>query len=368
MSWYICEMKLGRRDIRLFAICTVVTLLAGVFRYVDVGDVVPFVVAGGALAALAMLVGVSVEALGDRLGAGATGVLQSGLGNLPELFVCIFALRAGLVDVVQATIVGSILSNVLLVLGLAFIVGGVKNGPQDFGKTQGRSISMLLVLAVGALAIPSLTASLHTPAAGHEVALSNIVSIALLVVFALSLPAALQKQSVEVAGQHHAVTEVEDHDGEHAWPVWFAVVMLAISGVGAAFVSEWFVHALEPAIKAIGISETFAGLVVVAIAGNAIENVVGIQLAARNRADYAVSVILQSPLQVALALAPALVLLSHVVGGSVLTLVFPPLLLAAMILAVVITFVVVFDGESTWLEGVALVAIYGVISAAFWWG
>jgi Ca2+:H+ antiporter len=364
-------MKLGRKDVRLLAICAATTLLAGIFRYVGAGDVVPFVAAAAALAALAMLVGHSVEALGDRLGAGATGVLQSGLGNLPELFVCVFALRAHLVGVVQGAIVGSILSNVLLVLGVAFIVGGVKHGPQDFGKTQGRSISMLLLLAVGALSIPSLTASLHTAAAGHETALSNITAVALLIVFALSLPAALQKQpgtSGAETAEIHAVVEIEGHGGENAWPVWFAVVMLGISGVGAAFVSDWFIHALEPAIRSLGISEAFAGLVIVAIAGNAIENVVGIQLAARNRADYAVSVILQSPLQIALALAPALVLLSHVVGGSILTLVFPPLLLTVMILAVIITFVVTFDGQSTWLEGVALVALYTIMASAFWWG
>jgi len=128
------------------------------------------------------------------------------------------------------------------------------------------------------------------------------------------------------------------------------------------------VHALEPAIKALHISEAFAGLVVVAIAGNAIENVVGIQLAARNQPDYAVSVILQSPLQVVLVLAPVLVLLSHVVGGAILTLVFPPLLLAILGMTAIITVVVVFDGESTWLEGATLIGLYIAIAAAFWWG
>ena len=147
-----------------------------------------------------------------------------------------------------------------------------------------------------------------------------------------------------------------------------AVGMLALSGLGAAFVSEWFVHALEPAIKALGISEAFAGLVIVAIAGNAIENVVGIQLAAKNQPDYAVSVILQSPLQVVLVLAPVLVLSSQWIAPVGLTLVFPPLLLAAMILATIITVVVMLDGESTWLEGSALLALYVVIATAFWWG
>lgn len=363
-------MNLSRSDLRLFALCAAGTAVAGVFRYVHAGRVVPFLFAAVALALLALLVGHSVEALGDRLGPGATGVVQSGLGNLPELFVSIFALRAGLTGVVQGAIVGSILGNVLLILGLAFVVGGVKFGPQRFGADQGRMISLLLVLGVAALCIPSLTASLHTPAAGHEQALSNVVAVTMLVVFGLSLPASLQKQPGTAGATAAAPERGAGHAGDHGphWPLGLAIAMLAVSGVGAALVSEWFVHALEPAIEALHLSQAFAGLVVVAIAGNAIENVVGIQLAARNQADYAVSVILQSPLQVVFALAPVLVLLSQVVAPTPLTLVFPPLLLAAMILATIVTVVVMLDGESTWLEGAALLALYFVTAAAFWWG
>jgi Ca2+:H+ antiporter len=143
--------------------------------------------------------------------------------------------------------------------------------------------------------------------------------------------------------------------------------MLALTGVGAAFVSDWFVAALEPAISSLGISQAFAGLVIVAIAGNAVENVVGVQFALKNKADYALSVILQSPLQVALVAAPALVLLSPIVGAS-FTLVLSPLLIAVLIMAVVITVLVVLDGESNWLEGATLIVLYGIIATAFWWG
>ena len=138
-------------------------------------------------------------------------------------------------------------------------------------------------------------------------------------------------------------------------------------GVGAAFVSDWFVVALTPAIEALNLSEAFAGLVIVAIASNAVENVVGIQLAARNKSDYAVAVILQSPLQIALVLAPVLVLVAPLVGAS-FTLVLSPLLIAVLALSVIVTVVVVFDGESTWLEGVSLVALYGVCATSFFWG
>ncbi|MEZ0072412.1 calcium/proton exchanger [Planotetraspora sp. GP83] len=363
-------MGFSRADWRLIVLCVLGSAGAGVTRFAGGGTVLPFVLSGIALALLASLVGRSVEALGDRLGAGATGVVQSALGNLPELFVVLFALRDGLYEVASASIVGSILANVLLVLGLAFVVGGVKNGPQRFGAESARTITMLLVLAVFALLIPALTAALHTPAAGHERGLSIIVSILLLGLFAASLPAAIRRRkSAEAAPTAEPAVAASAEPGHHgpSWPLGVALGMLAVTGVGAAFVSEWFVHALEPAMGTLGISQAFAGLVIVAIAGNAVENVVGIQFAAKNQSDYALSVILQSPLQIALVIAPALVLLSPLVGAS-FTLVLPPLLIAALIIAVLVAVLVVLDGESTWLEGATLIVLYCVIAAAFWWG
>jgi Ca2+:H+ antiporter len=352
---------LSRSDRLVLVLGAVLTVFAGVTRYVDINSVLAFVVAGLTIAALATLVGRSVDQLGERLGAGATGVLQSALGNLPELFVCIFALRAGLVEVVQAAVIGSILGNVLLVLGLAFLVGGLRHGTQRFDSERARTINAMMLLAVAAMLIPSLTHAVHTPAAQHERALSDIAAVVLLVVFACSVPASIRKSADESAAAH-------DASGEGRWPVWLAVGMLAATGVLAAFVSDWFVHALQPAIHSLHISQAFAGLVIVAIAGNAVENVVGIQLAARNQADYALSVILNSPLQIALVLAPALVLLSYVVGGSAFTLVFPPALVAVVIASVLAVTLVIIDGESFWLEGAALLGLYVVISASFWWG
>lgn len=150
--------------------------------------------------------------------------------------------------------------------------------------------------------------------------------------------------------------------------MWLAVAILVFAGVGAALVSDWFVEALTPTMKSLHLSEAFTGLVIVAIAGNAVENVVGIQLAARNKPDYAISVILNSSLQIALFLIPTLVLLSFVLGGAHLTLVLPPLLVAALALTSLVSAFIVYDGESIWLEGVALIGLYGIIAAAFWWG
>jgi Ca2+:H+ antiporter len=357
---------LTRGDLRLFGGCAGATAAAGCARLVSLPSVVPFLLAAVALALLASLVGRAVDALGDRLGAGATGVVQSALGNLPELFVCIFALRDGLYDVVRAALVGSVLANVLLVLGLAFIVGGRRHGTQTFGTARARTLSLLLVLSVFAWLIPSLTSALHTPASGHEEGLSIVTAVLLLVLFGLSIPASISREG---AGAEQATGGQGDegHGGGGRWPLALTLAVLGVAAVAAALVSDWFVQALSPAMEAAHISEAFAGLVVVAIAGNAVENVVGVQLAARNQTDYALSVILQSPLQIALVLAPVLVLIAPLVGAT-FTLVLSPLLVASLVMAVIVTVLVVNDGESTWLEGATLVVLYVLLAASFWWG
>jgi Ca2+:H+ antiporter len=336
-------------------------VLAGIAHYGSWNSVVAFVVCALAVAVLASLVGRSVEQLGDRFGPGATGVLQSALGNLPELFICIFALKSGLVDVVRAALVGSILANLLLVLGLAFLVGGLRNGTQQLGSERARTIVVLMLLSVTAMAIPSIAHEVHSPAAEHEVPFSVIVSIVLLALFALSLPFSLRREPT-------SDSEPELEMEEPRWPVALAVGLLAVAGALAAFVSDWFVVALEPAMDSLDISQAFAGLVIVAIAGNAVENVVGIQLAARGQSEYAFSVILNSPLQIALVLAPVLVLVSQIFGLASLTLVFGPMLVVALILAILLAALIAIDGESTWLEGATLVALYAVIATSFWWG
>lgn len=360
----------SRKDLITLAVALVCGVAAGALHYGGLGSVLTFVVAGAALAALASVVGAATEQLGERLGPGATGVLQSALGNLPELFVAIFALRAGLVSVVQAALVGSILGNSLLVLGLAFLVGGLRHGTQRFSSEAPRTVAILTVLAVSALAVPTLANGLHVPASEHAEGLSVASAFILLGVFAASIPFSLKAGGIAPAPAAAEGREAEAaaEAGHHVWPVGLAAGVLAGAGFGAAFVSDWFVAALGPAIKTLGLSEAFTGLVIVAIAGNAVENVVGIQLAARNKPDYAVSVILNSSLQVALGLTPILVLLSFVVGGAHLTLVLPAMLVAALGLAALLGALIVFDGESTWLEGMALLGLYGIIAAAFWWG
>lgn len=341
----------------------IAVVLAGVTHYAGAGEVLPFVCSAVAVTLLASLVGRSVEQLGDRYGPGATGVLQSALGNLPELFIALFALKAGLVAVVQAALIGSILANLLLVLGMCFVVGGLKHGPQKLDSQRARQITVLMVLSVAAMVIPSIAHYVHTPASEHEKAFSLITSVVLVGLFLLILPASLRRQSTS----EESGSEPLHHEAPR-WPLWLAVGLLALAAVLAAFVSDWFVSALEPAMASFGISEAFAGLVVVAIAGNAIENVVGIQLAAAGRSEYAFSVVINSPLQIALVLAPLLVILTQVFGFAALTLVFSPMLIISLVIAVIITAFITFDGESDWIEGAALIALYVVIATVFWWG
>ncbi len=348
---------LGRRERLTLALALGVSVAGVVLSQAGADAVLVFAVSGLALALLASLVGQATEQLGERLGPGATGVLQSALGNLPELFFGIFALRLGKVAVVQATIVGSILGNSLLVLGLAFLVGGLRHGTQRFDSQTPRMIATLTALAVAALAVPTLARGLHTAAGDHTEALSIACAIVLLIVFVASIPFSL-------SGGTGGVPAPEQETETAHWPLALAAGILLASGVGAAVVSDVFVNALTPATKALHISEVFTGLVIVAIAGNA----VGIQLAARNKPDYAISVILNSSLQVALGLTPILVLASFVVGSTHLTLALPGLLVGALGLTAALGALIVYDGESTWLEGVALIGLYCIIAASFWWG
>lgn len=350
----------GRKALIIGSVAIVATVASAALKIAGASQIVIFVATAIALASLASVVGEATEQLGTRLGTGATGVIQSALGNLPELFISIFALRAGLVVVVQTALIGSILANSLLVLGVAFVVGGLRHGPQHFSAGTTRMTAILLVLSVASLAIPTLATEPGAPDFGHANNLSVVVAAVLLLVFISSIPMAISG-NIGPSREHHGAKAP-------GWSLGASIVVLTIAGVAAALVSDWFVTALTPAMAAFKLSEEFVGLVIVAIAGNAVENVVGITAAARNEADLAVSLILNSSLQIALFLIPVLVLLSMVLGGSVLTLVAPVLLIAALGLAAVLGALIVFDGESNYVEGFALIGLYVIIAASVWFG
>ena len=350
---------LGRRTLVLVAVSVIGVAVTLALRSAALSDVAVFVAAAVTLATLAATVGEATDQLGGRFGPGATGVLQSALGNLPELFISIFALREGLVVLVQTALVGSILGNSLLVLGLAFFAGGLKNGRQTFHAPPVRTIAIVLVLAVASLAIPTIATSPGGPDQGHPVEISVFVSIVLLIVFVASVPYSLK------GGQ--GASHLEEPRAS-MWPLRLSIGVLAAAGIAAALVSDWFVEALRPAMATLGLSEAFVGLVVVALAGNAVENVVGIQQAMRNRMDLAISLIQNSSLQVAIALTPVLVIASLFISPVPMTLVLAPTLVAGLALTAVLGALVVFDGESTWLEGLMLLGLYAIIAASVWYG
>ncbi|HWE57500.1 MAG TPA: calcium/proton exchanger [Acidimicrobiales bacterium] len=362
MKTFLGHLKRSQRLTVVIAVALTVT--TGVLVAVRADPVVRFVVAGLDLAALAALVGEAIDQVGERLGPGPTGLIQSTLGNLPELFVGIFALRDGLTGVVRSALVGSVLGNALLVLGMAFVTGGLRHGPQKFDAEAPRLNASLLLLVVAALLVPTLATHLGTPAASHAGALSDDLAVILLVVYALSIPYYLRRTPrPEGAGG----PPDEESDSE-SWPLALSIGLLALGSAGAAVAADWFVAPLQKATESIGLSQTFTGLVVVAIASNAVENAVGVRFAWKAKPEYAISTTLNSPLQVALLLTPVLVLISHAVGPAKLTLVFPPLLVAALAITATVVTVVIYDGEYTWIEGVALIALYCMLVAAFWWG
>ena len=350
-----------KKDILLIVASIAIATVTGISTYAGLNSVLLFALSAASLVMVAMIVGKATEQLGNRLGPAATGVLQSALGNLPELFVCIFALRAGLDTVVKAALVGSILGNSVLVFGMAILFGGLKNGHQYFHSEPPKMNAVLMILAFAAMAVPTLTYYLHTPAESHLNMLDMIVAVVLLITFGAYL-------SFSIKGDKSFRPDENGEEHPNSWSLPTTLIVLAASGVGAAFVSDWFVDALTPAMDSLGINEVFSGLIIVAIAGNAIENIVGIQLALKNKSDYAVSVIMNSSLQIALVVYPLLILLSFFLGGAILSFVLSPLLLAALALAVSVSAFIVFDGESIWLEGVALIGLYIIIAAAFWWG
>jgi Ca2+:H+ antiporter len=350
-----------RGQLALITGIALLTAAAAALNYADAAEVATFVVSGGALAGIAWVVSFATEAIGARFGPGITGVLQSTLGNLPEFFVVLFALGAGEITVAKTSLVGSLLANALLVLGLAIVVGAraSKDGAMRFHPRLPNDTATLLLLAVFIIVVLGVGVSAHDISAHDAKAVSVIGSIGLLAVYAAWLPGYLRRDTARHESQETA------HSGP-VLPLAPAVVMLAVAGVGAAFVSDWFISALDPAVESLGISKAFAGLVIVAIAGNAVENVVGIALARKGRNDLAISVIKNSVAQIAVFLFPALVLAS-LFFATPLTFVLPPVYIAALALTAIAVWQITGDGEAYAFEGAALVALYVIVGAVAWY-
>ncbi|HUQ23428.1 MAG TPA: hypothetical protein VM049_10500 [Gaiellaceae bacterium] len=328
--------------------------VAGALHYADVEPVVVFIVSAGALGGLAWAIGIGTEAVSSHFGPAVTGVLQTTLGNLPELFIVVFALSAGEIVVAQTSILGSLFANALLVLGLAIVAGSQQSldGVMRFKTRLPNDTATLLLLAVFIIVLLGLSDEAGDRASQHQVAISVIGALCLLSVYAVWLWSYLRTPGEEAA---------LEHSGEGGLALRPAVALLALAGVGAAFVSDWFVDALDPAVEALGISKAFTGLVIVAIAGNAVENVVGITLAAKGQSDLAISIVKNSVAQIAVFLFPALVLLSLLFADR-LTFVLNPVYIGALVIMALAVWQITGDGEAVAFEGWALVAIYIILA------
>jgi Ca2+:H+ antiporter len=328
---------------------------AGVLHYIGAADLLAFVVAGFALGGLAWLISFTTEEVGDHFGPAVTGVLQSTLGNLPEFFVVIFALSKGEVIVAQFSIIGSIFANALLVLGFVIVVGArqSKDGVMRFSPRLPNDTTTLLLLSGFIIVLVGVSARTHDKASDDIVTISAVTAVVLLIVYGLWLYDYLRSEpGGDPAQRPPGATALRT-----------SIALLALGGVGAAFVSEWFVDALRPSIDQLGLSSQFAGLVIVAIAGNAVEHAVGVVLAAKGQADLAISVVKNSIAQVAAFLAPALVLVSLLFADR-LTFDLAPVYIAALALTILSVWQVTGDGEARYFEGAALIATY-VILAVF---
>jgi Ca2+:H+ antiporter len=331
------------------------TAVAGALHYADAEPVAVFVLSACALGGLAWAIGIGTESVGAHFGPAATGVLQSTLGNLPELFIVLFSLSAGEIVVAQTSILGSLFANALLVLGLAIVAGArqAEDGVMRFRSRLPNDTATLLLLAVFIIVLLGLSDEVGDRASQHQVAISSIGAVCLLGVYAAWLWGYLRTGASEPAieQQTHAVLGLR-----------IAIALLAVAGVAAAFVSDWFIDALNPAVEALGISKAFTGLVIVAIAGNAVENVVGITLAAKGQADLAISVVKNSVAQIAVFLYPALVLLSLFFSERLTFVLTNPVYIGALLIMALAVWQITGDGQAVLFEGLALVAIYIILA------
>jgi Ca2+:H+ antiporter len=313
-----------------------------------------FLASGLALLTLAWIVGMSTEQLAESSGPKIGGVLNATFGNAAELIITIFAIRAGQLEVATASITGSILGNTLLVLGASFVVGGVRHGTQSFDRRVAGMNSSMLALAVIGLGVPTAFAAAR--GTGSEVqTISDVTAAVLLLLYILSLVYYFRSSS----GGHPPT-------GQPHWSARAAMAALLFSTAAVAVISDIFVGTLDAVIADIGISAAFLGLVIVPIVGNIAENIVALKIAYQDRMDFSMLVSLGSSLQVALGVAPVLVFASLLTAHE-FDLVFPTIQVIALAAAVTITALIAADGESNWLEGAQLMAVYAIVATSFWY-
>ena len=321
-----------------------------------------FTVSALAIVPLAGLLGRATEHLTSHVGAGVGSLLNASLGNAAELIIALAALREGLHDVVKAWLTGSILGNVLLVLGASMLAGGLRYERQKFNQTAaGTGASLLLLAAIG-LIIPALfhfTASDRGVAIERELSLE--IAIVLFVMYVLSLLFSLKTHRHLYAGESHDAEDL----GEEPWSMRLSVGVLTVTTVFIAIMSELLVGAIEPTAHRLGLTQVFVGVILVALVGTAAEHSTAVIVALKNKMDLALGIAVGSSLQIALLVAPVLVFASYLFGTP-LDLIFTPFEVAAVTISVLVLGFISMDGESHWMEGAMLVGVYTMLAIAFY--
>lgn len=347
---------------RVLLLGTVAVSVVAILLEVVVGadDTVVFVAAGAAILGLAWVIGLSTERLGSLTGPQVGGILNATFGNIAELIIAFFALQAGLIDVVKASLTGSIIGNLLLVLGASVLIGGLRHGTQTFSRRIAGANAALLVVAVIGLFVPAVFAlTTSEPGQGTVTEESVLVAVALIAGYGLSLVYAFTNPE-RVLGGHG---EPEGHAGP-AWSATVAVIVLLATAGLLAVLSEILVGSIEGFIESFGWTPFFVGVVIIPTIGNLAEHLVAVQLAWKDKMEFAMAVSYGSSLQVALFVAPILVIVGALIGQP-MDLVFQPLEVAAVAAAVGISALIAFDGESNWLEGALLVIVYVILAVSF---
>ena len=345
---------MSRSELQRFGAVFAVSVLAVVLHLAGTRGQIVFLVAAVALAALAWALAEATEQAGESAGPRASALLNATFGNLPEVVIVVLAIRAGLDDIARASIIGSVIGNILLVLGLSLVVGGWRNGAQTFSEKVAATNASMLILGVAGLGLPTLFAALeHDPKASET--LSLWTGGALVVVYIAYLYYSFQQPPLRDSGD----------PGGLRWSPVQAVGLLAVAAIGTGVVSEVLVDSIKPAVQALGIPRPFVGLVVIPFVGNVAEHFSAVRLAYRNRLDFSMGIAYGSGIQIVL-VASAVAVLAGALVGNDLTLVFDPLQLAALAAAALGSTMIARGGETNWLEGLQLLTIYLVVAVAVW--
>ncbi len=351
------QSGLNRSEVVQFSIITAVSLLAFALHQVQASSVLVFAVSGIAVAGMAHILGVATEQAGEAAGPRISALLNATFGNAAELIIVVLAIRQGgeLIDVARYSIIGSVLGNVLLILGASLLVSGLRHGRQSFSAVVNGVNATMLLLATVALALPTLFAFLIPRGGDGTVGVSHGVAIVMAVLYGAYLIHAFRSPEESAASEGHA-----------HWSPRLSLIMLILSAIVTGFLAEFLVSAIEPTISSTGISPVFIGLIIVPLVGNVAEHFAAVKIAAKGDLDFAMSIAFNSALQVALAVTAVAVLAGFLFGNE-LTLSFGAFEVAVLVSASLLAAFIAVNGHATWLEGLELIGVYVIAALTFWY-